>query len=169
MWTSKDVWNNGCTINKKYNNSRNNGFSYEYKKPIYDEVYEYKSNFPVYVNKATQEETVNLYYRIAPLYKHFLRGNEFYKFYINKFANKSISKNIITKSTTPNLPNLNNSGIINVKENIEENGYDFPEDETNYDDDGDYEDWVDDNEYTDDGNDDYYGDLDDGDKDIILA
>jgi hypothetical protein len=86
-------WKNGCKGFNIYNgnkiNTKHNKKDYwgSYSSPCYDERHEYINKFPVYNNIASLYEKDNIMWSIIPLYKHLLRGEDFYKFYIKKNSN----------------------------------------------------------------------------------
>ena len=83
----------------------------KYVSPVYNEPKEYLESLKPFSKLPTLDEKFELDEIIRPLYKHFLNGSEFYKFYLNKVKNNVLDRN--------SNDTLQQPTIINTSQNIE--------------------------------------------------
>lgn len=99
----------------------------KYVSSVYNETKEYVTNLKPFSKLPTLDEKFELDDIIRPLYKHFLNGTEFYKFYLNKVKNNVLDKNnndklqqpiIINKSQNIEIYRITNKQVIQCVEHI---------------------------------------------------
>ena len=100
----------------------------KYISPVYNETKEYLASLKPFSKLPTLDETFELDDMIRPLYKHFLNGSEFYKFYLNKVRNNVLDRNTNDSLQQPINMNrvksveisrtINNKQVIKCEEDI---------------------------------------------------
>jgi hypothetical protein len=169
-WLGKIDWSKGLPLSNISSHQANNiehhneyvvDYWADWLSPAYNDTLEYRKSFPIYNKSYDYDEYDELSNVIEPLYRHFLKREDFYKFYINKynarllklFNNDNIIPNIKLKLKKQNIL-ICNTNYINDDGNINDIILDEDVEDNN-----DYDTW--DNDNNDNNNDKTYSDYED--------